>query len=381
MPKEMLNLLTQDEQSRLTHISVDLFTSGKQIADAFVTANVKADYVFFYAYMEPKSTKSAMDPAMAKGLIKVNGPMFDNFLEALPLAGIAPRRILLQTGGKNYGMHFGRVRTPLVESDPQPRDLVTNFYYVQEDSLREFCRQHPETGWNMLRPAGVVGSSSKSPLNTFLPFGIYAAVQAHKGEPLIFGGDFESWQFEAVHSTAWLTGYLGEWAVLEDACRNEAFNAQDGAGLSWDRFFKELARWFGVEKGVVPPSSDLGETNDMVLAGGKDCPLRYGPPKVMRRKFTLRDWAGDEANERAWKDITERSNGQLTFNPWEADVDSFFAGDFAYLSFGQLSSNKTRMLGFSGFVDTLESVHESYREYAQFGMLPPLVVDHARPLV
>lgn len=100
LPKEMLNLLTEDEQSRLTHISVDLFTSGKQIADAFVAANVKADYVFFYAYMEPKSTKSAMDPSMTEELIKANDSMFDNFLEALPIAGIAPRRILLQTGGK-----------------------------------------------------------------------------------------------------------------------------------------------------------------------------------------------------------------------------------------------------------------------------------------
>lgn len=79
-------------------------------------------------------------------------------------------------------------------------------------------------------------------LNALHPFAIYAAAQAKKGEPLIFPGDWGSWQHECCHATAMLTGYLSEWAVLEDKYKNEAFNSQGTRPLSWDRFYEELAR-------------------------------------------------------------------------------------------------------------------------------------------
>lgn len=59
-----------------------------------------------------------MDPTMAEDLVKANVPPFETFLDSLPLAGIKPRRILIQRGGKNGGAHNGRVHTPLVETDP-----------------------------------------------------------------------------------------------------------------------------------------------------------------------------------------------------------------------------------------------------------------------
>lgn len=55
----------------------------------------------------------------AQELVDVNSALLDNFLSALPLADLKPRRVLLQTGAKNYGVHIGRARTPYVESDPR----------------------------------------------------------------------------------------------------------------------------------------------------------------------------------------------------------------------------------------------------------------------
>ncbi len=51
-----------------------------------------------------------------------------NFLAALDIARITPKRFLLQTGAKNYGVHIGPARTPMVESDPRVT-LEPNFYY------------------------------------------------------------------------------------------------------------------------------------------------------------------------------------------------------------------------------------------------------------
>jgi hypothetical protein len=49
------------------------------------------------------------------------------------------------------------------------------------------------------------------------------------------------WQFSMAHSSVRLTGYLSEWAVLEDGCEIQVFNAQDGGLLRFGRFFGEVA--------------------------------------------------------------------------------------------------------------------------------------------
>lgn len=379
---KQLSLIPKDLHNRIKHVSIDLSASSKDVAKQLKDAGVRADYVFYYAYAQPPSDdgKSGMDPAMADKLFEANVPMFKTFLGALEEAALEPRRILLQTGGKNYGMHIGRIKTPAVESDPQPRHLQANFYYAQEDELKAFCKRH-NIGWNVIRPAGVIGASPNSPLNTFYPFGLYAAIQARKDEPVEFGGDFESWQFEASHSTARLSGYLAEWAVLEDKCANQAFNAQDGGPLSWSRFFEELARWFGVEKGVVPPEADMNSASSISVAGGKECPLGYGPPLKLNLKSSLVDWFRDGTNRATWKDIMSKSNGQIEANPFEdGSVDNMMA-EFAYLRFGSLSMNKARILGFCGFVDSLESIFESYQDMEKMGLLPPMKVTSAKPLI
>ena len=376
-----LRLLSLEQRSRIRHVSVDLSSSASSVAKSFRDANVKVDYAFFYSYSQPKSGKSAMNPEAAHELVDANVPLLRNFLDALPLASIRPKRILLQTGGKNYGAHIGRVRTPCVESDPQPKHLEKSFYYAQEQLLFEYCKEHPETSWNVIRPAAIIGAAPNAGMDMFQPFAVYAAVQQQKHEPLYFGGDFESWQYEATHSTAQLTGYLSEWAVLEDKCANQDFNAQDGSPLSWDRFFGELARWFGIEKGIVGPEEDESKYSTITMAGGKDAPLGYGPPMTLRKSSALSEWAADPVNRRTWEEMMQQSNGELTQNLWKSDLTKMMMSDFGYFRVASLSLNKVRRFGFTGFVDTLESIFEMYQEMAEMGMLSRMKVDAARPMI
>ncbi|KAF4980522.1 hypothetical protein FZEAL_3457 [Fusarium zealandicum] len=381
LSKEQLDLIPPELRSRIKHVPTNMSSSPEEIAKSLTDNGVSADYVFYYTYVQPKvDGKSGMDPSMAKDLVEANAPLFENFMQALEAAEIKPKRILLQTGGKNYGMHIGRVRTPVVESDPQPRHLQPNFYYPMEDAMKKFCERHPETSWNVIRPVGIIGVTHSSPLNMMYPFGVYAAVQAQKKEPLRFGGEFDSWQFECCHSTARLTGYLSEWAVLEDSCANEAFNAQDGGVLSWDRFFNELARWFDVEKGVIEPNGDEETPLSMAFTGSKDAPLGYGPPMKTQMSFTLADWFQDPTNREAWEEIM-RKNPEVKANMFADGSGSDNIADFAYTRFGTLSTNKMRRFGFCGFVDTLESMFETFDEMHGFGLLPKMKVDAARPLV
>ncbi|KAK6215899.1 hypothetical protein LQW54_004079 [Pestalotiopsis sp. IQ-011] len=374
--------LTKEQLSRVTHVSVDLLSSAESIARDLQQAHVKADYLFYYAYLQPKSVIDPMSPEAVEGLIQTNVPMFQNLLDALPLADTVPRRILLQTGGKNYGMHVGRVRTPLVESDPQPRHVADNFYYHQEDAMSAFCKKFPGTAWNMVRPFAIIGTAPSSPLNMFMSFAVYAIVQAEKGEPLEFGGDLEAWQFEAAHSTARLSGYLSEWAVLEPDCANQSFNAFDGVTLSWDRFFEALAEWWGVSRGVVGPDLDSSKYDRIMSLGGKEKnPVGYGPPNEMKRRFTLREWADEEVNEKIWLEVMEKSGGAVSWNPFQGDKDAIFNGDFTYLSFGTPCLGKVKRFGYNGSVDPLETVHEMYAESEKMGTLPKMKQEVAKPLI
>lgn len=103
LPDSMLQFLTEDQKARIQYISADLTAKPDAIADKLKDDGVKPDYIFFYSYMNPKSG-NAMSPNAAEELIEANVPLFDHLLQALPKADIKPKRILLQTGGKNYGV-------------------------------------------------------------------------------------------------------------------------------------------------------------------------------------------------------------------------------------------------------------------------------------
>lgn len=380
-PAEMMALLPDDQRSRVKHVTCDFLESPETIAKALASANVTATHVFFYSYLQPKPPPGAAAWSNAEELVKVNGNLFENFINALSLAKIQPSRIVLQTGAKNYGLHIGRARMPAIESDPQPKHLDPNFYYRQEAALFDFCKANPGTSWNVIRPAWILGAVNNAQMNALHPYAIYAAVQAQKKEPLYFPGDWTRWQSLAHHSTAMLTGYLSEWVALENKCKNEAFNSQDTSPLSWDRLYEELARWFGLQKGIVGPEEDESKYTTVTGRSGKQTPMGYGPPPTFRHSFSLKKWAQDPVNAQAWKALMDSSGGKLTQDPFRDVEANFTFGDAALVSIGALSMNKARRLGWTGFVDTLESLYEMYSEMAELGMLPRMKVTEAKPLI
>lgn len=112
-----------------------------------------------------------------------------------------------------------------------------------------------------------------------------------------------------------------------------------------------------------------------------DSVSRYGPPLVHRTTFTLVEWASRPENKKAWQELQEKSAGQLTDNPFD-DVEANFAfGDQAFRKVPSLSLNKARVLGWTGYVDTIQSLFSIYSELGELGMLPRLKVDKQEPVV
>lgn len=161
---------------------------------------------------------------------------------------------MLQTGLKNYGGHLGPVDTPHIESDPRVT-TEPNFYYTQEDILFEYCKQ-TSTQWNVIRPSFILGAVKDAAMNMVYPLSVYAAVQAHMKQPLVFSGDYAAWDKEQIQSTAMLNSYMSEWAALTPAAGNHAFNAGDDCAFTWCRFWPVLASWYGVSWLPPDPNAD-----------------------------------------------------------------------------------------------------------------------------
>jgi hypothetical protein len=66
--------------------------------------------------------------------VEPNRAMLVNVVNAV--AGSSPglHKVVLVTGSKFYGIHWGTSKTPAKETDP--RQMPPNFYYDQEDFLR-----------------------------------------------------------------------------------------------------------------------------------------------------------------------------------------------------------------------------------------------------
>ena len=72
-PKEMMNLLRPEQRDRVEHIPVDFLGKPEDIADALKAKGVTADAVFFYSYLQPKTTIKGSHPwANAQELADVN---------------------------------------------------------------------------------------------------------------------------------------------------------------------------------------------------------------------------------------------------------------------------------------------------------------------
>ena len=254
--------------------------------------------------------------------------------------------------------------------------IEPNFYYPQEDALFAYCNEQ-KCSWNVIRPAWIIGAVRNAQMNPLHPLAVYAAVQAHLGRPLAFHGTLDTWQQEHTHATAMLTGYLTEWAALEEHCANQAFNANDTAILSWGRFWPELARWYGVKE-VGRPELDDSKFKLAELPYNPP-PLGYGPPGRSRYSWMFVDWASQPENHQAWKEIMKQH--KLDHDPFE-DIEAHFtfadASTWA-TSRASLSMTKARLFGWTGFCDTTESTFMAFTEMNKLGMLPPPVVEKAKP--
>lgn len=138
------------------HIPLDFLKDPEEIAKKLKERKVTADHVFFFSYIQAEPKPGGGLWSDAEEMSRVNALLLSNFLEAMKAASIQPKRFMLQTGAKNYGVHLGPTKLPQEESDPRI-EIEPNFYYPQEDLVWKYCKD-TGCGWNIGMPGPILGA-------------------------------------------------------------------------------------------------------------------------------------------------------------------------------------------------------------------------------
>lgn len=144
------------DDNRLQLVSgIDLTASAQEVANALqdkVKSIETVSHVFFLAYIEKPNYDD---------LREINVNILRNAMQALEKVAPKLSVVILQSGGKGYGVEFAdkvKIAPPLKEDLPRvPKPMADNiFYYHQYDLLQEMSRGKSWT-FSDVRPDVIVG--------------------------------------------------------------------------------------------------------------------------------------------------------------------------------------------------------------------------------
>jgi nucleoside-diphosphate-sugar epimerase len=232
-----------DSRRPFRHLSVDL-RDGAAAREALAGVGDITHVVYAALFEKPGLVAGWLD----RDQMETNLAMLQNCLEPL-LDKRSLRHVTLLQGTKAYGIHVHPM--PIPARERAPRDEHENFYWLQEDYLKERAREHG-FAWTILRPQLIVGRPWGVAMNLPPIIGVYAALRREEGKPFSFPGGV-SYVWEAVDAR--LVADVIEWAGESPAAVNEHFNVTNGDVFEWRNLWPGMAEVLGVETGPDEPMS------------------------------------------------------------------------------------------------------------------------------
>jgi nucleoside-diphosphate-sugar epimerase len=216
-----------------------------------------------------------------KDQMEINLAMLRNLFEPLERAARGLQHVSLLQGTKAYGIHIHPIEVPARER--WPRDDHENFYWLQEDFLRD-RQAGRHWRWTILRPQIVFGHAVGSPMNPIAALGVHGAICRERGRPFGYPGGPPCVQ-EAVDAR--IVARMLEWAATTPACGNETFNVTNGDVFVWPHVWPAIAEALGVEAG--PPAPRLLQREMLEASATWDAIVdRYG-----LQPYGMRELVGD----------------------------------------------------------------------------------------
>lgn len=175
--------------------------------------------------------------------------MMRNLMEPLLASARGLRHVSAFQGTKAYGAHVHGIAVPARED--RPRDPHANFYWLQEDYLRD-RRQGADWSLTIWRPQVVFGTATGVAMNIIPVIGAYAAICRELGRPLAFPGRAGGLG-EAVDAD--LIARALDWASEADAARDQTFNITNGDVFEWANVWPAIAAALGMGPSFGEPFS------------------------------------------------------------------------------------------------------------------------------
>lgn len=316
---------------KVTHLPLDL---TDQHACATAVALLPAvTYLVYCAVRESDDLRQGWrDPEQMQN----NARMLRNLVDPLLQAGSLAHISLFQ-GTKAYGAHLHPI--PIPAREDLPRDPNPNFYWLQEDYIRDLCARKG-IAFTIFRPQVVFGDVAGVAMNLIPVIGAYAALRQQEGLPFSFPGG-PDYLLEAVDARLIADALL--WATHAPTAANQIFNITNGDLFTWRSVWPLLADYLGVETGEPEPQA-------------------------------LTRWFPERAG--AWKDLAQRRQlrctdlGQLIGHSHHYADFCFGYGAKHAIPPALVSTIKLRQAGFQGCIDTQTMFRDAFTSMRQLGYLP-----------
>lgn len=267
---------------------------------------------------------------------RVNAAILENTVQTLLERGAPVRHVTVYHGGKAYGAHVGRFKTPASESDP--RLLFPLFYYDQEDALRRWSAERG-IRFTIFRPDHICGVAFGPFVNIVHIVALYATISREMGQPLRFPGTDQGYRSLVQFTDARLLARASSWAANAPAAQDEIFNISNGDFVRWVNTWPKVAAYFGV---------DLGQ------------PFAYDLPDVMADKAPL------------WERIVGQYDLQRI--PFHQMASWEYGNMILALERDVISSTiKIRRAGFGDCIDSEECLFEMLDEMRAQKLIPDYI--------
>lgn len=272
--------------------------------------------------------------------MRINLEMLRNVVEPLDRSGGALEHVSIMQGGKAYGVHIHpRIAVPARER--WPRDGHENFYWLQEDFLREAQARSRRWHFSIFRPRIVFGDAMGSNMNPIPAIGVYAWLRHERGLPPAYPGGPERVN-QAIDAD--LIAQACAWAATSPNARNETFNLDNGDVFVWQNVWGSIADALGMQAGDAEPQSLAA-----ALADEQPAWERLVHKYHLKAPLDLKAFIGQGA---AYADFQMNHGKQGPLPPVI------------------MSSVKIRQAGFNGCIDTEDMFRKWFEKLQHNGLLP-----------
>lgn len=288
-------------------------------------ALTEVSHVFYAAYME-KNTLAAQT--------ETNIQMLRNLVTGLEKVAKNFHHITFIQGGKAYGAHLGKYKTPALETDS--RHFPPNFYYSQQDFLTRQS-EGKSWSWTAVRPDIMVGFAVGNPMNMANLIAVYATLCKELNVPFRFPGSDAAYKVLVNITDSEILAKGMEYAALHEACYGQIYNITNGDIFRWEQMWPKIAAYFEVDT---------------------DCPITFPLAEYMADKEDV--WA-EIVSKYGLKPYTIKELANWAFGDFifRVEADAFF------------DVNKFRRAGFQEMqVESFESFRNTFDELKAGYIIP-----------